>query len=860
VATLQHLWSALEDGRIQQAIALAEELFVRMPHAASNQEDAARELARLYRKEWRVWPAIRFEEEIVPALGPAADVVLAPLAEDLALYHNWRQRLASIALERLADEFRSAVKANDRKRAFELALSVLDTADSADQRRQRAKQIANILGGMVAEKERTAALLRELAGRAADLKLDGPAVGLMFEEYERAGVAAFRRETAAASQARLELIQATVELSRSLPDRMALHEPSEEDIERFLKPIRAIVAVSLTSPRLERFYEATLLFVEFSPKELSTTGAMAGVEQRLYSSLGRTARLVAAKVFTTVGSVQLVWESYAQFAEQAISNKRIAQSIVETLGLLRNPRAVPLLVKWANDKKLDVRAEVISALGAIGDESAINQLMTILRESLREKVLVGEARRDAIAAINALGRASRGLDPTKRAAIMKQVVRALPPTDNELAVRTALAFLQGNLENFDRELLQWAATVATRALWTVDRPELARQAKAAPLGFRQPLIEFLERLAPYALDTINKVALEQAKTFCGAYLALGELYGRIANPDALPVLRQLLMNTFLHEDKPKTPYLRETVLEPGTEERSELTRDKVLASLIYAVSKTPCEEADELLAELFEQVRSGRLPRPGQEAADILMQAYMKVAQKRGEGPLGVFPGAQGAAQEESADAAATSSLSAEEAAWLHDLEATFLLASKRRARRVAALAGLAKHRTLAALPKIIEHLLDKDALVAAAASTALQDFARAPVTPRVLERLHSELLHALQIGKDPLRQKVVQVLEKLGPRKAPLKERLEALLQSGSLDGTAQQLVRRLLAAPPAGTGATAPAAGSSSAQPTVAAAPAASAGPKHLSELEKRRQYLLARQAWVRGGKKGPEPQPPE
>jgi HEAT repeat protein len=860
MATLDYLWSALEDGRIPQALRLAEEMFVQSPHAATNQEEAAQQLARLYREQWRIWPALRFEEEIVPALGPAGETVLEPLRAELDLFHQWHERLEQIALERLAGEFVAAVKADDLKRAALLARSIVDTADHSSERTQRARQIGNLLGGLVSERERARKFVQQLVRCAAELGLDGPGAAAMLEEFDRATVAAFRRENVSASAMRVELTQAIVELGRFLPDRMALHDPRSEEIERFMQLVRAILAVCRTSPRCERYYEATLLFVEFAPKEVSISGAMAGVEQRLYANLGRTARTVASRVLAAAGAAPPVWESYVQFAQNTIWSKRIAPAIVEVLGLLRNPQAVALLMKWFADPKLDVRAEIIAALGAIGNDEAVTQLLDILRADLRQKVVVGDARREAVTAIRALAQAGRTSDAARRSQLMRKVIDILPPDDAELAMRTAIGFLQGPLDGMDRPLLQWAAGVATQALWHVDRPELARQGRAAPLGFRQPLIDLLERLAPFALDTINRVVLEQAKTFCGAYLAVGELFGKLADPATLPVLKQLIFNTFLHDDKPRTVYQRETILEPGTEERSELTRDRVLASLVYAVSRIQSEEADELLADLFEQVRAGRLPRPGRETADVLMQAYMRVGTKRGEAPLGVFPGAQAAQQEDEPAAEVAKPLSPEELALLRDLDARFLVAAKRRTARVAAMAGLANRRTLAAIPRIVRHLADKDPIVAAAAATALVDYGRPPAKAHVLDRLHSELLHALQSGDELLRKKVVEVLARLGPRRSPLKERLEALLTGDRLDPATRKLLAPLLVAPqaapvraPGADGEDAPAAGSATAR-------AAKAGPEHVTKLEKRRQYLLARQAWLRSGKKGPEPQPPE
>jgi HEAT repeat protein len=863
MVNLEHIWIALEDGRFEQALDLAEQLFVRDPHAEENQQEAAQQLLQLYQEQLRVEVALRFEEEIVPALGPAGDSVLAPLREELDFYHFWRERLAAIAQERLVDEFLSAVKAGDNKRIMPLVRSLIATALDSSQRVQRARQIGSLLGGLVAERERAAQLIKQFAASAGELGLDGPALAAMFDEFERARIAVTRRENVTAARSKAELTQAIVELSRALPDRMALHEPRAEEMLRFEQVIRAIVAVGLTSPRHERYYEASLLFVEFSPKELSTAGALAGVEQRLYSSLGRTARLIASRTLEKFGGHPRFWSSYERFAKTAIANKRYAPVIVEVIGLLRNPAGTKLLLEWLNDPKLDVRNDVINALGFIGDSSAVEALLQLFARLARGKIL-GESRREAAMILSALGRALRGWDTNRRSNVMHRFLKLLPKDDFELSVRAALTFLSGSLEGMDPALLEWGARIATRALWRVDSPELARQAQSSPLGFRQPLIDLLVRLAPYTLDTIVHTALEEAKTFSGAYLALAELCEKVADPRCLALLRQLLLNTFLHEDKPRSAYQKETIIEPGSEERTELTKDKVLAALIYAVSKIPSPEADELLADLFERVRSGRLPQPGREVADVLMQAYMKVEQKRGAGGLmGVFPGAQqeGASPDDQA-ALAQSSLSKEEVAWINDLDKKFLLASTRRAKRVAAMHGLASRRTLAAIPKIIKHLTDKDAIIAAAAETALVDYGAAPVRPAVLERLHSELLAALRLGDSTLRQKVAGVLKRLGPRRSSLKDRLEALLAEGSLDGEATRLVRELLAAPPAQKSGGQPTEGSDNAPGKVAGGGSvrSAKGPAHISALEKKRQYLLARQAWIRGGKKGPEPQPPE
>src|SRR5207247_1609624 len=130
-------------------------------------------------------------------------------------------------------------------------------------------------------------------------------------------------------------------------------------------------------------------------------------------------------------------------------------------------------------------------------------LVQALDNDLRGRVIDGEPRRDAFSIISALGRASRGMDPTSRSRLAAHVIKTLPKDDTEFLVRTVLNFFTGKLNGMDTTLLAWAAKVGVASLWNIDRPELARAGRASVLGFRQPLVELLGRLAPHVMPLIN---------------------------------------------------------------------------------------------------------------------------------------------------------------------------------------------------------------------------------------------------------------------------------------------------------------------------------------------------------------------
>lgn len=848
MSSVEAIQQALVAGNLEKARAETEEYIGGIGDENPRMNAIGRMLSEMYR-EFHIAPVHGYVDEVVGGFPEQiARGIREPVEPDLELTRLWQTRLDEAADERLSNELIEHVKANNSAAVEQGIVSLLKGVPE-DKVVQRARYIGNTLGGLVHERERAAAIVKAISKAPMKYGIDFGAAIELDQQFQESVVQAARRERPVAASARTNLTQAIVELSRTLPARNVMHEAGPEDSTNFDRNVRAIFRCCLMSHGHNKYHEATMLIVEFSPKEVSSTGALAGVEQRLFGTLGRTARAVATKVLAEVGANDLVFKTYFDFAKKNIATSN-GKYMAEALGLLKNPGAVPFLVDTLHNRHIPATTETIFALGTIADDRAQRALLAELQKLLGVRNLEGSQRREVFALIGALARASRQVDAAGKKMILAHVIKALPKNDTELAIRVALSFFTGKLEEFDPMLLSWAAKVATMSLWNIDRPELARAARTSPLGFRQPLLDTMQRLAPYAMPAINQTALEQAKTYNGAYLAMGEFYAKAGDETALPVLRQLLMNTFLHDDtKPQSAYMKETVLDTATDERSEISRDKVLASLIYAVDKIGGDEAQEILADIFEQIQAGRLPKAGPETSDILVQASMRNKKRAGQALSmpGAQPAGDGAA---GASGASQAQVGENDLQLLRELEASYLIQSKRRAKKVSAMAQLAQRKFAAAIPVIVPHLTDKDPIVASAALTSLMDFGSGSSPAPVQSRLHEELFRAMVGSDNALRVKVAEVLKKINPGRSPLKERLAEFAKQ-EMPLPARAIVSSLVA---------------SSAPPKIVGAEVGNGGDEDggggakegaaVSQLEKKRMFLLARQEWIRGGKRGQEP----
>jgi hypothetical protein len=824
--------------------------------------------ARQYR-EFHTHAVHQFLTELEKFLPtPAYQAVLAPLTADIEATRVWDRCLDEMASERLINGLVDKIKTKDMQGAEASAMALIMGVPE-ESRPQRARFIGNMLGGLLAEKDRAHALVKSMSRNPLKFGLDPITVTDVEEEYARASAATATRERAQGGASRQNLTDAAVELSRQLPGRNVLHEPTEDEVHVFDRAVRAIVRSCLLSPQHDKFNEATRLLVEFSPKEVSAAGAMAGIEQRLYASLGRTARITADRVFQAIGQHPRVIHPYMEFTRQHL-HERIGQYCVETLGLFRNADTVPFLRETLTDKSADARTEALFALGTIGTDAAFEELIGTLKQNTSGRVIEGEPRREAFTIISALGRMIRATpDVNRRSQLIKQIINALPKDDLEFLVRAVLNFFTGKQDGMDPAILRWGAQVAVTALWSTDRPELARAGRTQPLGFRQPLIDVLGRLAPFTMGTINETATKYAKLYSGAYLAMGEFYAKNPDPSQVPVIQQMLFNTALHDDTKKSEYVKQTVFDATAGAQQDLTKDQVIAALAGALEKIDSDEARQAMSDMFQQVQNGQLPQPGPETAAILVKAHM--AAQKASGQATMAPGgpqfaSRGAGSTAADTGPAPTPVSEEDLQFIEDLKSRYLFASNRRAKKVAAMNALGNRKIAAAASVIVPHVNDSDAIIASAAQMALQDMTQQPVARQTQETVYRAIIDGIESGDNVLKVKLGEVLTKMGPTRPPLSEVLEKAAARESLPPAARAVLEKVMAGPGAAGG---PA---HKRQPVVmdeqklgAAAgymPSAGGtkGAEFVSDLDKKRAYMQARQDWIRGGKRGPEPKPPE
>ena len=813
--------------------------------------------------------------------GPLARIRTL-LQPDVEATMAWRRRLSSLANERLGNSLVDAMKATNMPLVTQCLKALIGTGTTEEERKQRARQAGSLLGGLLAERERSGAYVRTVAAGPARFGLTPVEAMALFEEYTRSAASAYNRQRTDAAAMRLELTQTVVELSRALPGRMELREPNEGQVHTFERQVRALLRCAVCSPDHVMLPDVILVLSDFAPRSVSSTGAMAGAEQRLWMTLGRTARMTCIKVFTAVGQNTQVARLFLEYAtEHAGDGTRMSRSAVESLGVLFLSNAESFLIRQLQARGGKVRMEAAYALGAIAGDKGLDALLSFLKEMMSMKVLDVDNKRLAFSIVEAVGRTLRKLEPAARNSLTERILKTVPAGETDFKVAVLTNFFWTKLDSVDSKLRDWAAKNATEMLWLPDNHLLAIRGANTPLGWRQPLVDLLIRLMPTTSSVIAQVAMENLGRYCGAYLALGELCGRAPSDDLIPLLRRMVIQIGLQSDDhhgARDAYKQETVFDPTAEAHVPLTRDAVLASVVHAVSQQKNEEAEEFLSEIYQMAQSKRLPMPGRESASILMEAHMNALKRRG---------ASSTAALQAVGAEPPVKKPANLSAMLNDLSASFWFKGKRRQRRVAALAALATVGERAAVPRMIELLSDEDNVIAGAALTALTEMLKPLLKDEGgRDMLTDGLLRELVMTPNSAgRDRIAGLLMYLKPEAPPLREKLERILSDGKTPQAAKlALARTVLPRISAHDEMQAqqdhePGSASRQTSRTDDNKDAATdeqlvnlafqkylptkvvnGQPAAVSALDKKRAYTMARQEWIRNGKRGPEPQPPQ
>jgi hypothetical protein len=271
-----------------------------------------------------------------------------------------------------------------------------------------------------------------------------------------------------------------------------------------------------------------------------------------------------------------------------------------------------------------------------------------------------------------------------------------------------------------------------------------------------------------------------------------------------------------------------------------LDRDEVLHTLLFTAEKIGGEAGQRLLLGYADQAQAGQLHAPGDGTASFLFEI------KRKYGTVG---------RRETALAEPAETVSKEE------LEKALAQAKgglfSNRQKQIAGLAVLGRARDAETIPTILGSLHSRDPMVSGAAETALAQFLVPVPAPRDYERFLLELFGEPKLLRGEGLDRLLLLIGRSFPKRPPYDGLFQKYASQLIEDGALLHRLKGAIVIPET-------AAASGSADGTGASGDRSDAAPKAkgrvLTDLDRKREYLLKRQEWIRGGKRGPAPEPPE
>lgn len=813
--------------------------------------DIAKAAAGIYR-EFVTKPVEEFAAAAEAGLGEDGALVARALQRLFTLTATWTGKMREVQKERYVRELRDYVRAGRLREATQVARALSLHAATAEETGRIATLVGGGLGSLINHQPETERFLEELQRNAAALHLPPALVtdarvarDQRFAEMRKVDLGAIELEW------NRQLTQLQTDIRSALPEKNKLDEPDETVLRDVGDVFRSLARAPLVHGEAY-FADLTQVFADFSPGTIGAIAKSAGIEDRTYNMLGFTAKKAVLLTMQDLGRNGNFTAPYLHWAQRAVESDG-ARPVVEVLGALRSDRSVPLLVHCAKDKRhADLRGTIYEALGTAATPDAGHFLLAELKAHAKHDQ-APDAQRLMKAALAGLGRVVRSPRTTteQRVDIANTVTHVVSEGNTRLAMVAAREVLAAKPDELLPTHRHYAIRALTDALWLADDTTALHQPgerEPSLLGYRHGIAEGLKALVPKEPAVFIAAVEKHLLQYGGAYLAVAEVLEKGGSPETLQLLERMLTTTLLHDDAPRAgKYSREMVYDPATRQRVELSKDKVAGALVFAIGRSGGEDGRRFLISIQHQIKSGRMQLPGEETARFLSQFSGGVVGATGDV---IAASAEPTVAYPKPDPAELKEL-------LKTLKASFFFsgAEKRRMAKIQALRRLAELDACEAVDTMCEVLGDKDELVVSATIASLSEMAMPHRSREMQDFVIDAAVKAVESADPALRNGAVKLLRELGPTR-PEVRRAVAAAQREAKRPESRAALETLFR-----SGTVMSSSGPPPAEDPADAAQAAhaAAGAAKAAGLEAKRQYMIARQAWISGGKKGPPPEPP-
>jgi len=818
---------------------------------------------------------------------PAEDVAVPAtksVEPELVEIREWSKTLRDIASEREARDLRATVRSRDVSKATEMAREIIKAGATGAARRDLARRVGAILGSLDHDAQRVDQVIANLERHPAAAGLDQASLAVLHET---------RRETqknlTLSEMGQREMqwnrihIESVVQLTRALPGRMVVSEPTKEEEDRFYRSIHALIAAYYQNENVCDFLDVMSIVREFCPTDPRKTGPVEGVEDVAFLALNPSGKLVSVRALRRLGEKSRLADTVLTCAK-GLGDPGAIGIALHVMGGLANPTFFDYLNTALKDKKLARFREVaVDAIGRMGDAHSVEVLFDQLSASCKLRVLDPPARRRILDCVAALGRVARHPKTSnpERNAIVLRTFKTLPK-DNSLARAAAGHLCAYNPAGLSPECRRIAISHLVDGLWAQDprtKLDRGREGETTELGFRQEIVDILVSMGDACLDALLAEAEQRPLRYSGAYLALGEVLGKIGDERALPFLQKLLLSTLTTNENTIPEHLRETYFDVARSEYVPLTRDKVAHALTYAIHRRCGESGRAFLSDVAERFRTGTLESPGSETMGLLGEALIGRGESLGERggldrEMGGGPGG----------AASPAKKRPHEDKPLENLIRQIrgrIVFGTTIGKRVAAIQEVAARGAPEAISPLCRLLSSGKPALRGAAEAALAKIVRPGGPAAKFRPAVFEVLEVLRKASGSRAKAVTNFIVRLHPDRDPLKSLLMQFLRTEENEKMKKKLadVFRLshaeteAALSAAGGAAQAAAEGAENEEggPSRPGAgrDASAVSPESLppgartmaahNVLALRRGYYKERQAWIAGGKQGPEPKRP-